>query len=60
MSGEKKLENISQAIDAMKFAEQVPPQSKAHRLRGGVVSCSSGATCELVLVPNSNLYTEQQ
>jgi Flp pilus assembly protein TadD len=60
LSGEKKLGNITQAIDAVKFPELVPPQSKAHLLRGAVVSCSSGATCELVLVPNSNLYTEQQ
>jgi hypothetical protein len=60
MSGEQKLASITQPLNAMKFPELVPPQSKAHLLRSAVVSCSVGSTCELVLVPNSSLRTEQQ
>ena len=60
MSGEQKLANIKTSIEAMKFPELVPPQSKAHLLRSAVVSCSGGSTCELVLVPDSNLNTEGQ
>jgi predicted Zn-dependent protease len=60
MSGEQKLANITEAINAMKFPDLLPPQSKAHLLRSAVVSCSVGNTCELVLVPRSNLYTERQ
>jgi hypothetical protein len=37
----------------------VPAGSTAHLLRGGVLSCSVGTTCDLVLVPNSSLSTEQ-
>lgn len=59
MSGEQKLAKITESINTMKFPELVPPGSKAHLLRSAVVSCSMGATCELVLVPNSNLNTEQ-
>ncbi len=60
MSGEKRLGNITQTIDAIKFPDLVPPQSKARLLRGGIVSCSSNGGCELVLVPNSNLNTEHE
>lgn len=60
MSGEQKLASIAPSINTMKFPELVPPQSKARLLRSAVVSCSVGATCELVLVPNSSLWTEQQ
>ena len=57
VSGEQKPAALSAAIAALKFPELVPSQSKAHLLRSGVVSCS-GESCELVLVPNSNLRTE--
>jgi hypothetical protein len=59
MSGEQKLAGIAPSIGAMKFPELVPPQSKAHLLRSAVVSCSNGSHCDLVLVPNSSLNTEQ-
>ena len=59
MSGDQKLSGALPAIKALKFPELVPPQSKAHLLRSGVVSCSSTSDCELVLVPNSSLRTEQ-
>jgi hypothetical protein len=60
ISGEQKLAKITESINTMKFPELVPPGSKAHLLRSAVVSCSMGNTCELVLVPNSNLNTEAQ
>lgn len=60
MSGEQKLAKISESINAMKFPDLVPPGSKAHLLKSAVVSCSMGATCELVLVPDGGLNTEQQ
>ncbi len=59
MSGDDKLAALTKGINATKFAELVPPGSQAHLLRSAVVSCSMGTTCELVLVPNSNLRTEQ-
>jgi len=58
VSGEKKLAGLETAIDGMKLPELVPPDSKAHLLRSGVVSCASGKVCELVLVPNGGLRTE--
>ncbi len=60
MSGEKRLGDVAQVIDAMRFPDLVPAQSKARLLRGGIVSCSSSGGCELVLVPSSNLNTERQ
>ena len=60
MSGEQKLSAaIKQALMAMKFSELLPPASKAHLLRSAVVSCSIGDTCDLVLVPDATLQTEQ-
>lgn len=59
MTGEKKLEAILDAIRALPFPDLVPPESKAHLLRSAVVSCSASTGCELVLVPNSSLQTEQ-
>ena len=59
MSGEEKLSAMKEKIGAMKFPELVPPGSAAHLLRSGVLSCSMGANCDLVLVPNSSLATEQ-
>jgi tetratricopeptide (TPR) repeat protein len=60
MSGEQKIDAAKAAIDAMKFPELIPPGSKAHLLRSAVVSCSMGTKCEVVLVPDGGLYTEQQ
>jgi len=60
MSGEQKLAGIKPSIDKMKFAALLPPDSKAHLLRSAVVSCSMGSTCEVVLVPDGGLQTEQQ
>ncbi len=59
MSGDDKLAAMTEKIGAMKFPELVPPGSAAHLLRSGVLSCSIGAICELVLAPNSSLATEQ-
>lgn len=60
MSGEEKIAAVKTELDAMKFPELLPPGSKAHLLRSAVVSCSMGATCEVVLVPDGGLQTEQQ
>lgn len=60
MSGEQHLAAVKPAIDAMKFPELIPPDSKAHLLRSAVVSCSMGKTCEVVLVPGGGLETERQ
>jgi tetratricopeptide (TPR) repeat protein len=60
MSGEQHIEAAKLAIDAMKFPELIPPGSKAHLLRSAVVSCSMGESCEVVLVPDGGLQTEQQ
>jgi hypothetical protein len=59
MSGDQKLAVLTKEINAVKFPELVPPGSQAHLLRSAVVSCSMGTSCELVLVPNGNLQTEQ-
>ena len=60
MSGEKQISEIKKAVDQMKFPELIPTDSKAHLLRSAVVSCSMGTTCELVLVPDGGLQTEQE
>lgn len=60
MSGEQKLSaSIKPALLAMKFPELLPASSKAHLLRSAVVSCSMGNSCDVVLVPDANLQTEQ-
>lgn len=60
MSGEQKIAAVKAEIDAMRFPELIPPESKAHLLRSAVVSCSMGANCDVVLVPDGGLQTEQQ
>ncbi len=60
MSGQQPLTGEKKSIDAMKFPELLPPGSKAHLLRSAVISCTTGATCEVVLVPDGGLQTEQQ
>lgn len=60
MSGEAQIASAKPAIDAMKFPELLPPNSKAHLLRSAVVSCSMGKTCDVVLVPDGGLQTERQ
>jgi hypothetical protein len=60
MSGEKGIVGIKQNVDAMKFPELLPPDSKAHLLRSAVVSCSMGAVCRVILVPDGGLQTEAQ
>ena len=60
MSGEKKLDAVKAEVAKMKFPEMLPPGSKAHLLRSAVVSCSMGANCEVVVVPDGGLQTEQQ
>lgn len=61
MSGEHHLEGLEKNLGDMKFPELVPPESKAHLLKSAVVNCSKGAkTCEVVLVPDGGLHTEQQ
>jgi hypothetical protein len=60
MSGEKGIAGIKASVDKMKFPELLPPDSKAHLLRSGVVSCSAGPTCEVVMVPDGGIQTEQQ
>jgi tetratricopeptide (TPR) repeat protein/transglutaminase-like putative cysteine protease len=60
VSGEQKLSGtIKPALMAMKFSELLPAESKAHLLRSAVVSCSMGNSCDVVLVPDANLQTEQ-
>jgi len=59
MSGEKQVGGIKKTVDGMKFPELLPPDSKAHLLRSAVVSCSSGPNCEVVIVPDGGLQTEQ-
>jgi len=60
MSGETKISAIEPVLRQMKFPELLPPDSKAHLLRSVVVSCSMDKTCEVVLVPDGGLQTEQQ
>ena len=60
MTGEKQIAGIKKSVDGMKFPELLPPDSKAHLLRSAVVSCSMGTSCEVVLVPDGGLQTEQQ
>jgi tetratricopeptide (TPR) repeat protein len=59
MSGDEKLASIAEKINGIKFPELVPPGSTAHLLRSVVVSCSSGTTCDVVLVPGSGMQTER-
>lgn len=59
MSGETHIAGVKPALDKLKFADLLPPDSKAHLLRSAVVSCSTGA-CEVVLAPDGGLQTEQQ
>ena len=59
-SGDASLKLLLPALWGMQFPGLVPPDSQAHLLRSGVVSCSQPKACELVLVPNSTLQTEQQ
>lgn len=58
MSGEKQIAGVKKTVDAMKFPELLPPDSKAHLLRSAVISCSMGSSCEVVLVPDGGLQTE--
>ena len=59
-SGEPKLSAEITDLKALHYNELVPPTSTAWLLRSGVLSCpSTGPTCELVLVPNATLATEQ-
>jgi tetratricopeptide (TPR) repeat protein/transglutaminase-like putative cysteine protease len=60
MSGQQKLEVLKTEIGAMKFPELLPPGSRARLLRSAVVSCSMGQDCEVVLVPDGGLQTEQE
>ncbi len=61
MSGEKKIVLAVPALNKMKLPELLPPDSKAHLLRSAVVDCNAGAlTCNLILVPDGGLQTEQQ
>jgi tetratricopeptide (TPR) repeat protein len=60
MSGEGKIEGVKPAVAAMKFSELLWPGSKAHLLRSAVVSCTTGATCDVLLVPDGGLQTEAQ
>ena len=62
MSGQQPVAGIKPSILAMKFPELLPPGSKAHLLRSAVVSCSeaSDKKCDVVLVPDGGLQTEQQ
>jgi len=59
ISGEQHLDAVKPVVEAMKLPELLPPGSKAHLLRSAVISCSTGTTCEVVLVPKGGLQTEQ-
>jgi tetratricopeptide (TPR) repeat protein len=58
MSGSGKIDGVKPAVAAMKFPELLWPGSKAHLLRSAVVSCTAGATCDVVMVPDGGLQTE--
>lgn len=60
MSGEQHIASVKPILDKMKFPELLPLDSKAHLLRSAVVSCSAGANCDVVLVPDGGLETERQ
>ncbi len=60
MAGSPEIAPVSDAIRKMKFAELIPPASKAHLLRSAVASCSESTGCELVMVPDGGLQTEAQ
>jgi tetratricopeptide (TPR) repeat protein len=59
MSGEEKLAAIGTELNALRLPGLVPSGSPARVLRTAAVSCSEGANCDVVLVPNSSLQTEQ-
>jgi hypothetical protein len=60
MSGDHRIASIGGEIKKMKFPELVPAGSKAHLQRSAVASCSQTAGCEVVLIPEGGLHTEQQ
>jgi hypothetical protein len=60
MTGEKQITGIKKTVDEMKFPELLPPDSKAHLLRSAVISCSMGPSCQVILVPDGGLQTEQE
>lgn len=60
MSGEKGIVGVGDAIKKTNLWGLIPPNSKAHLLRSGVVSCAQTTGCEIVLVPDGGLHTEQE
>jgi len=59
MTRDNGISGIKKSLDAMKFPELLPPGSKAHLLRSAVVSCAMSSNCEVILVPDGGLQTEQ-
>ncbi len=59
-SGDAKLKPLEASIRKRIITDLMPENSWGHLLRTGVVSCSTGKECELVLVPNASLATETQ
>ncbi|MBE7182393.1 MAG: hypothetical protein INR71_14515, partial [Terriglobus roseus] len=59
-SGDSSLAAALPALRQMQFPGLVPNGSTAYLLRSAVLSCSLPKECELVLVPNGSLQTEQQ
>jgi tetratricopeptide (TPR) repeat protein len=60
MTGSEKVAGVKPALAKLKLEGLVPPESKAHLLRSAVVSCSSKSSCQVVLVPDGGLQTEQE
>jgi tetratricopeptide (TPR) repeat protein len=57
-SGDSPMKKAEPAIRAMTFPDLIPSGSKVNLLRRIVVSCRSGASCQLVFVPNGQLSQE--
>ena len=51
VSGSELLRQAGESIVKAQFEESVPPNSTAHLLRKGIISCSSYTGCSLVFYP---------
>lgn len=60
VSGQKQMTALQPAINTIKIPSMVPAGSHARLLQSAVVSCTSGNTCDVVLVPGGGLQTEIQ
>ncbi len=58
VNGSSEVREMSAELQKIPIKDAVPSTSKAKLLRDGVLHCSSGATCEFVLMPYSGLRQE--